>query len=84
MSVTKEQFHSALKTVVDSRWNLYDSAYLFHWHWEDNDPGASDDEKRFAEFVELMDFPAPETYVIPKFLQFNKMPGFELQGERGH
>ena len=26
-----------------------------------------------------MNFPAPKTYVIPRVLQFNKMPPFELQ-----
>lgn len=28
-----------------------------------------------------MNFPAPETYVTPRVLQFNKMPAFELQAK---
>lgn len=30
MSVTKEQFHSALKTVVDDHRILYNTAYVLH------------------------------------------------------
>ena len=79
MSITKEDFHLALQTVVDSSCNLYDSAYLFHFDWEDDDTYASHDEKRFVELVELMNFPAPKLYAILRVLQFNKMPAFELQ-----
>lgn len=32
--------------------------------WEDDDTYASHDEKRFAELVELMNFPAPKLYAI--------------------
>lgn len=84
MSVTKEQFHSTLKAVVDSRRKLYDTAYSFHWRWQDDDTFACEDGKSFTELVELMNFPAPETYVIPNVLRFNKMPAFELQGKIAH
>lgn len=78
MTITKEDFNLALQTVADSCWNLYDSAYLFHFHWEDDDTYASHDRKRFAELVELMNFPAPEMYAILRVLQLKKMAAFEL------
>lgn len=68
MSVTKEQFHSALKTVVDAHRILYNMAYVFHWRWQDDDTFACDDEKCFKELIEFMNFPEPEAYVIPNVM----------------
>lgn len=77
--VTKEGLHAALQDVVDSRRNLYASAYALHWRWADDNTSACEDEKRFRDFVELMNIPPPETYVIPEDPLFNKIPGFEVQ-----
>ena len=52
MSVTKDQFHSALKTVVDSRRNLYESAYSFHWRWEDDNAFTHEGQDSFTELIE--------------------------------
>ena len=77
--VTKEGLHAALQDVVDPRRNLYASAYALHWRWADDNTSACEDEKRFRDFVELMNIPLPETYVIPEDPLFNKIPGFEVQ-----
>lgn len=77
--VTKESLHAALQDVVDSRRNIYSSAYAFHWRWADDNTFASEDEKRFRELVELMNVPAPETYIIPETPKYSKIPGFDVQ-----
>lgn len=81
MSVTKDQFEAALQTAIEGRKKLYTTAYAFHWRWEDDNTSADRDEESFTQLAEILNFPKPEVYIIPKRPRYSKIPGFDLHGK---